>query len=305
MLRTTTMIAAGVMALAATAAAEPYTDAGNNFRVTIPDGWQNDHDTDQLVKLSVISPRFQETRGLCGVLVTQTPQTRGKTQAELDADGDNAFDEDFWVKAISGVKEAQSAKLDGHGVRMVNGHKAYVAAATLSGASGDGSQLTAKTQQMLEMIPGQMFMILCAVRDSAFDQEEADISAFMNSFAPISDAPVAMAPSPGVTSLTMYSQPRFGGVSRVITQDQPNLALLGWRGTTASMSMAGSGAWEVCDGANFAGRCVTVTATLPTGPNGKGFSIASARHVKALLPQDPQIDVGALLQHAASRALAQ
>lgn len=297
MLRMMTAIAAGALALTAPlAAAESYTDAESNFRITIPDGWQNDHDTDESIRLSLLSPRFKETRGLCGVLTMAQPETRGKSQAELDADGDRSFGEEFWIKAMQGADTVKAVAIDGRGVRMVNGHKAYFMVATIDPkASADGPKI--KTQQMIEVIPGQFFLIMCMSKADSFDKEEADFTALMNSFAPISDAPVAMREPNGVTSLTMYSLPRYGGVSRVVTQDAANLAEFGWHGTTASLSVAGTGAWEVCEGANFTGRCETVTTSLPTGLGGKTFAVASARHITALLPPsqaahaDPQADV--------------
>jgi hypothetical protein len=302
----TTMIAAGVMALTATAMAEPYSDAENNFRVVIPDGWQNDHDTDKSLKLSLVSPRFDETFAKCAVFVGDSPETRGQSQADLDADGDKEIGDDFWTQGAKSADGLDSITIDGRGVRMINAHKAYFAITTLSGKRKDGSVVSLKTQQMLEAIPGQFFLLACAASKDGFEKEQPDFDAFMNSFAPLGDARVASAPSSGVTSLTMYTQPRFGGVSRVITQDQANLALFGWHGTTASMSIAGSGAWEVCDGTNFTGRCETVTAALPTGPSGKGFAIASARHVKALLPpQATRVDPRALMAQMVRRALAQ
>jgi hypothetical protein len=49
----------------------------------------------------------------------------------------------------------------------------------------------------------------------------------------------------------------------VVTQDTPDLALAGWRGDTAgSISVAGSGLWQVCDRANYAGTCRVVSSTM-------------------------------------------
>ena len=288
MLRAIFMIGASALALASTpGAAENYSDAANNFRTTIPEGWSQAEPALQAIKLKIFSPRVETTRGLCTVLVLPVPETRGASQADVDADADKTVDENFWLTGMKHVKNVEDATVDSHGVRMVNGHKAYVANGTMTGNVPNVGSVKAKIQQMLEAIPGQVFIVTCAAWESGFAQEEADINVVMNSFEPIGDVPVAMLRSGGVTSLTMYTQPRFGGVSRVVTQDVPNLALFGWRGTTASMSIAGSGGWEVCEGANFSGRCETITATLPTGPNGKGFTVASARHLKAMLPPQP------------------
>jgi hypothetical protein len=288
MFRGINVIVAGAVALSATsAAAEDYSDAANNFRLTVPDGWTSEKPADPYIKLMMLSPRAQETHGQCSVITTLMPETKGLSQADIDAAADKEIDESFWLKGLKVAKEVIDASIESHGARMVNGHKAFFVLAKVTGNVAHAGPATAKMQQMLEAIPGQLFVVTCAAWEASYAKEEADFDIVLNSFAPIGDAPVAMFESIGVTSLTMYSLPRFGGVSRVVTQDAANLAVFGWHGTTASLSTAGSGAWEVCDGINFGGRCETVTAALPTGPAGKGFAIVSARHVNAILPTQP------------------
>jgi hypothetical protein len=206
------------------------------------------------------------------------------TQEAIDADGEKTVDEAFWLRALKKAKYVDDASIEATGVKMINGHKAYFAIANLSATVPNVGAIKAKTQQMLEAIPGQFFIVTCTASDTGYAQEESDFNIVFNSFAPLSDAPVASAEPNGVSSLTMYSLPGFGGVSRVVTRDAPDLASYGWRVTTASVSVAGSGAWEVCEGANYNGRCRMITAALPTGPDGKLFAVASARRVKAILP---------------------
>jgi hypothetical protein len=62
--------------------------------------------------------------------------------------------------------------------------------------------------------------------------------------------------------LTLYAGANFRGVSRVVTQDTPDLALAGWRDKAGSMSVAGAGLWQVCDAANYAGSCRVVSSTV-------------------------------------------
>jgi len=215
------------------------------------------------VKFKILSSRFEQTHGVCTVFTTLNPASRAATQADIDADGDKRIDENFWLTSLKKVKMLKEVKIESHGQKMVHGHKAYFVVAVITGTVEGVGDVTLKTQQMMEAIPGQFFLLGCAAHDAddGYPLDVADFETVLNSFAPLSDAPVAMLEGQGVSSLTMYSQPRFGGVSRVVTQDAPDLAAFGWRGPTASMSVAGGGAWEVCDGANFAGTCQTVSGT--------------------------------------------
>jgi hypothetical protein len=285
MLRTTILTAAVLTALVATnATAGDYSDTANNFRVTVPEGWVPDTPQNPLIKLKVFSPRVAETHGGCTVITNLEPETKASSQADIDASGEKTVDEAFWLSGLKKAKYVDDVTIETTGVKMINGHKAYVVVANLSATVPNVGPVKVKTQQMIEAIPGQFFIVTCTASDTGYAQEESDFNIVFNSFAPLSDAPVAALESNGVSSLTMYSLPRFGGVSRIVTQDAPNLAVFGWRATTASVSVAGAGAWEVCDGANYSGRCQTITAALPTGPDGKALTIASARHVKAMLP---------------------
>jgi hypothetical protein len=287
MLRSLVLTTALVTLAAGAANGADYSDAANNFRITIPENWTQTTPVSAVVNLKILSPRVEETHGVCTVIAKQVPQTRAVSQADIDADGEKTVDENFWLSHMRKAKEVKEVTAETHGVKMINGHKAYFVIVHLTGEVEGVGEVKAKTQQMIEAIPGQLFIVTCAAADAepGYAQEESDFNIVFNSFAPLGDVPVAMLSSPGVSSLTMYTQPRFGGVCHIVTQDAPNVAIYGWRGTAASMSIAGSGAWEVCDGANFTGRCQTITTAMPTGPDGRAFAIASARHIKPILSQ--------------------
>ena len=97
------------------------------------------------------------------------------------------------------------------------------------------------------------------------------------SFAPLNDTLAAAEPA-GLATLTLYAGADFGGVSRGVTQDAPDLAAFGWHDAAASMSVAGPGLWQVCDGANYAGSCRVVA-----GVSHESLAIASARHLSPVL----------------------
>jgi len=298
------MAAVLVALTASVAAAADYSDTTNNFRLTVPDDWTQGVPKNAAVRYQILSPRVDTTRGNCTVIANLMPETRGISQADLDAMGEKTFDEKFFLDGMKTAQYVTEATVSSTGGKMVNGHRAYFVVGDLTANIPNDGIVKARTQQMIELIPGQIFIVTCTASDVGYATEEGDFNTVFNSFAPLSDAPVASLSVPGVSSLTMYTAPRFGGVSRVVTQDAPNLAVFGWRSTTASVSIAGSGAWEVCDGADFTGRCQMITTTLATGPDGKGFTIASARHVKAILPaQSGPVDMRAVLRAGVEAAL--
>ena len=291
-------LTAALLALATTwAIAAEHSDTANNFRISAPEGWTPDTPINANIKFKILSPRFDQTRGVCTVFTTLNPSSRALTQADIDADGDARIDENFWLTSLKKAKSIKEVTVESHGQKMVNGHKAYFVVAQLTGTVEGVGDVSIKIQQMMEAIPGQFFLVGCAARnaDDGYPVEESDFTSVLHSFAPLSDAPVASLSVPGVSSLTMYSQPRFGGVSRVVTQDAPDLAAFGWRGPTASMSVADTGAWEVCDGANYTGRCAVVS-----GANlAHGGGVASARRAQMRGLQD---EVAAALADAFAHA---
>src|SRR4029079_19620252 len=129
-------------------------------------------------------------------------------------------DENFWLTGMKKAKEVKEVTIETHVTKMVNGHKAYFVIVSLTGEVEGIGEVKAKTQQMIEAIPGQLFIVTCAAGDAepGYAQDESDFTTVFNSFAPLGDAPVAMLQSPGISSLTMYTLPRFGGVSRIVTQ---------------------------------------------------------------------------------------
>lgn len=284
MLRLTSVVMVAAALLTGAATAADYSDAANNFRIAVPDGWTQGTAQNELVKFQIVSPRIETTRGNCTVITILMPETRGASQADLDAVGEKTFDEKFFRDGMKSAQYVTEATVVSTGSKSVNGRRAFMVVGDLTADVPGQGVLKARTQQMIELIPGQIFIVTCTASDTGYAQEESDFEIMLNSFAPLSDAPVASLQTPGVSSLTMYTAPDFGGASRVVTQDTANLAVFGWQTPSASVSIAGSGAWEVCDGANFTGRCQMITTTLATGPNGKGFVIVSARHVKAILP---------------------
>jgi hypothetical protein len=81
-------------------------------------------------------------------------------------------------------------------------------------------------------------------------------------------------PLPGPVRLVLYDRERYRGGSR--TLDSP-IGTLGSFGNRAQ-SVQVVGTWQLCDGPNFSGRCVTVSQNVPNlGAYGLNNRVSSAR----------------------------
>lgn len=279
MLRMTTVtfaLLSTIVAAGGALAGSDYSDPTNNFRLTVPDGWTPAMPPSPVIKFVMRSPRFSDTKGNCNVIYHQMEETKGLSQSDIDDQLSATVDDEFWKSGLKTGRYIDDATVVTSGVKMRNGHKAFFVVANLNATVPDVGAIKAKNQQMLQARPGEIFLVTCTASDTGYATEESDFNIVFDSFAPLSDTPVASAAPNGVPSLTLYSLARFGGVSHVVTQDTPDLALFGWRNGTASASVAGGAQWEVCDGANYTGKCRVVVDAL-AGFGQTGAAVTSAR----------------------------
>ena len=61
--------------------------------------------------------------------------------------------------------------------------------------------------------------------------------------------------------LTVYTNANFSGVSATLRSDIPNFAALGLNDQISSFRVARNQRWEVCDAANYRGRCTTISGS--------------------------------------------
>ena len=270
MLRTSFAALALTLSVATSALAQDYADAAHNFHLTVPDGWLTDLDNEKVISVFLLSPRMQETQGGCAVIAEADEQTKGLTQADIDAGIGAQFGDLFWTQSLSSDSELTAFTIESSGAEQVNGVRRYFAQIKSSMRSASGETVNNRSRQMLSFVPGWSYVLVCSALADKYEAEEADFKIVFASFAPLTSTPVA-SNAAGTRSLTLYSESGFGGVSRIVTQDTPNLALFGWRGQAASASVAGGGAWQVCDAADYRGSCRVVSGTL-----GDGIGLAGA-----------------------------
>ena len=292
----TSVVALSLAGALAAQAAEKR-EVENLFRVQVPAGWQDQTAPVPAMKMLVTSPRVKETGGNCNVISIEMPELQGADQATLDAAGAQVFTSEFWQKEFSDAN-MQNAKIEKSGARTQHGRQVFFVRAS-SDLTSQGTTVNVTQLQDVQLVSGLMFMVTCGARTAGVAREEGDFSTIMTSFEPIASTPTAMMQPNERPSLTLYQQPQFSGVSRVVTQDATDLASFGWSKPAASFSITGASAWQVCDGANFTGQCRTLSGSSPSLA---AFTAASVRRLAAR-PGDLAA-VGNTLRAAAKAALA-
>jgi hypothetical protein len=264
------------LSFAALAAQAESRDVDNLFRLQVPTGWQDRTASDK-IKLLITSPRFAETHGNCNIIAIDMPELADTSQEVLNAAGGEVFTKAFWTEQLAQSK-LQNADIEKSGSRRKGEREIWYTRVSADYTLPDGSSVRLTQLQDAHLVPGHMFAVTCTASAASVAREEDDFSTIMTSFEPIVAAPSVMLEPKNRPSLTLYEGTQFAGVSRVVTQDVTDLAQFGWSRAAASFSSAGAGAWQVCDRANFSGRCQTLSGSSPSLPT---FIAVSARHVVA------------------------
>jgi hypothetical protein len=267
------------------ALAETVRDSEHNFRITMPDGWKTEKNPSDDVRLMSISANAQQTGGSCNVVTEAHPKSTGLTQAQVDEALKQEVSDAAWAAMFKSVIFISDVTIEKTGTQEINGHKAYYVVATFNSIDPGAPIVPVKLKQYLHAIPGEAFFVTCSALQSGYAQEEETFQTVFDSFSTLADR-VALSQPEAVPSLTLYARANFGGVSRVVTQDTPDLALAGWQRGGGSISVAGRAVWQVCDGVDYAGHCRVISSALR-----QGAGAASARRLSPA-----QTTFGVLLQ---------
>ncbi len=256
-----------------TAAAETVRDADHNFKITVPTGWASEKNPTEEIRLVMASSKREQTGGNCNVVTEAHPPSKALSPAQIETELDAQLNDAAWAAMFKAIIFIDNVVVEKSGSEQMNGRKAYYVVATFSSVSPGAPLRQLKLKQYLHAIPGEIFFITCSASQDAYAQEEDAFKSVFNSFAPLNDA-VASAEPKGVPSLTLYARANFGGLSRVVTQNTPDMAAFGWRDPAASMSVGGADLWQVCNGANYTGRCRVVANALH-----ENIAVTSARRL--------------------------
>jgi len=167
------VLAAGFFAGAAQA--EEYTDAKNQFRVTIPVGWERTNKPGE--ELSVTSPNTKTTFGFCFVHRKSLPGTEGMSQAELDRRVTGKFPASYWRTHFADLK---GVEIVASGDEVQNGRNTHYAVVTYKTSSKPH-----KFKTVVHVVPGWHYHLTCNAYLEAYPREEAAFETFFDSFVPI------------------------------------------------------------------------------------------------------------------------
>ena len=293
--------AAFALAFTSGAQAETYSDPDANFQLTVPDGWKTEKVNNEIIKLVMGGAASDKDIGICIVATQKHPELTQQTQAEINAQMGPLVDEKFWQFAFSMAPGLDNTKIISTKTDVRKGRNVY--SAVLSFTMTDkpsGKTMDATGREIMLVIPGQFYFVTCMTATVSYPVMESSFDTVLNSFEPVTDATVASNTTPGVSALTLYSEAKFGGVSRVVTRDTPDLSVYGWRKPAGSASVSGDAAWEMCTGANYSGSCRVVNGALKSNANDRG-SVQSARRLEIRAPAD----LARVLQSDAARALSE
>jgi hypothetical protein len=282
--------------------AAEYLDRDNQFKVTIPDGWERITPESDKIDAVLRSPRHETTRGTCALIADPFPATRGMTQNQINEEMAPHINEAFWRGALSPLSTS-ALIVDEASSELRKGKRVYTTTVRLQGKV-DGADVWAQMRATLQIAPDQIAMASCAVWLDHAETEDADMKTVLNSFEGLGAQVVAQRPAmPPAAALLLFAGPRFDGTRHTLSTDSPNLFQTGWSVPTASFALQGYGLWEVCDGMNYRGNCRVLAgaASAASGPNYRPLRIGSARRIA--LPNDPRNAIGLLSAAVTAQAV--
>src|SRR6185295_10845421 len=172
--------------------------------------------------------------GSCNVVTELNQRSASMTPAELDEALGKEVNEASWMAMFKSIIFIDNVAIEKTGSEKINGHKAYYVLATFTSVTPGSPLVNVKIKQYLHGIPGQLFFVTCSALRDGYEAEDENFQNVFESFKILNDK-VTVSEVEGVHSLTLYARENFGGASRVVTQDTPDLAATGWQEKTASI----------------------------------------------------------------------
>jgi hypothetical protein len=296
--RIVAMLVAALGLATSPALSADYVDGPNGFRLTIPDGWRT-IPVSQQIDLLMMSPRYEVSAGACLVMSEEAADTRDESQEKINEALQSEITEAFWQAFATEAKMSEFELVES-GSELKDGRRIFFAVGRFSAAL-QGVATKGQFRVTLHAIPGQTGLNYCVTRLDQVALEEGDIRIIMDSFTPVRPYVIAAPPPRSSTAtLVLYSGPRFDGPRRELTRDIPNMALVGWTGATASLSIRGYGLWEICDRIDYRGNCRVVAGAESASMSDRALRIGSARRL--VDARDPRQALGVLPEMAATAA---
>jgi hypothetical protein len=207
----TALIAGTAVAIAG----KRYVSSGQEFEVTIPDGWKH-LPLDGPLKLILISPRMEDPEqketprkenlgSVCVFVVGDTAETRQMTQQQINEAGEKDINDDFWrqLAAASNQNTAQvspsKSSVISSRTEMRGDRRVYFARLRFEGTF-NGSAATPydlRSDLVFHLIPGRALASNCIVDYAKAAAEEEDFKVIADSFNPLGNGVVASVTWPG------------------------------------------------------------------------------------------------------------
>jgi hypothetical protein len=141
-----------------------------------------------------------------------------------------------------------------------------------------------QAQEEVHAVPGRTHDIGCIARKEKFSLAKADFDIIHRSYTPQSGL-IARAPAPaqGQSMLTLFANAGFDGMARVVKGETPNITHVSWPAVSGSAVVHGYGEWQVCEGPNFTGVCMTLNGPVSAATS-TALRIGSVRPVASADP---------------------
>jgi len=261
-------------------AANQYADPAGRFTVTLPQDWRVAKPEGTQVAAVLGKLDGDQIVGLCMVVVTDTPQTVGKPQPEIDQAMQTVLSKEFWQSTYKS-QGGENVVISTVGARDAAGRKVNFVFSEFTSKGQDGKAQRMMAHEEVHALPGRMHDVGCLAKTERYAQIKADFDSVLASYSPQSGL-VAQAPSvPTPNSvLTLYAQAGFEGAARVLKGETPNVTWVSWPTVTGSAMVSGFGEWEICEGVDFTGNC-TVLAGAHSPAENALLRIGSVRPLSA------------------------
>lgn len=260
-----------------------YADPQGRFIVSVPADWEAGKPESQKVALVMARQSGNEILGACVVVVTETPQTTSREQPEITQAMTAMLTREFWIATYK-AQGAQDISVSQLGVRDNAGRKVHFVHSEFTTRGEDGTAQRMQAQEEVHAVPGRTHDIGCIARKEKFNLAKSDFDIIHRSYTPQSGL-IARAPEPshGQSMLTLFANAGFDGMARVVKGETPNITHVSWPAVSGSAIVHGYGEWQVCEGPNFTGVCMTLNGPLSAATS-TALRIGSVRPVASSDP---------------------
>ena len=197
--------ALGCIALiAATSAAEArqVSDPSARFSMTVPDDWTQVQIPDPIVAYAAWKNSQSPMNGFCVAVIVDVPETRSKSQSEIDEMLTNELTEAVWRAAYE--SKGLGVVVHESGRRDANGRKVHFAFTTATVPQQGGAGIKVKGREELHALPGSSHSVTCMALEANYDAVAEELKGVLHSYVPNAGL-VAQLPGAAKAGVSMYA----------------------------------------------------------------------------------------------------